>query len=150
MAALFDLKGRPPSRPIGVLVPSLESAMELGQIEGAARDLAQAHWPGALTLVVRTRVVLPDWVGDRNTHTVGLRVPNHPVALELLGGAGPMSVTSANLSGQPEASSDEDARAIFGDRVHYVAGVSPGGMPSTVVDATGSGLVVLRRGPVAV
>ena len=61
-----------------------------------------------------------------------------------------MSVTSANLSGQPEASSDEDARAIFGDRVHYVAGVSPGGMPSTVVDATGSGLVVLRRGPVAV
>lgn len=148
VAALFELKGRPPGRPIGILVDSLERAAELGAIEGPALDMARAHWPGALTLVVPTRVVLPDWVGDSHSRTVGLRVPDHPVALELLEAAGPLSVTSANLTGEPETLTDAGARAVFGDRVHYVAGTSPGGSPSTVVDATGSELVVLREGPV--
>lgn len=148
VATLFELKGRPPGRPIGVLVSSLERASEMGLIAGAAAELARAHWPGALTLVVRPRVVLPDWVGDNQSHTVGIRVPDHPVALELLEAAGPMSVTSANLTGQPDVRSHAEAAAVFGDRIHYLAGTSPGGAPSTVVDATGSSLVVLRRGPV--
>lgn len=150
VATLFELKGRPFGRPIGVLVSSFERAAELGWIEGNAAVLAGEHWPGALTLVVRPRVVLPDWVGDSQSQTVGLRVPDHPVALELLEAAGPMSVTSANLSGQPEARSDVEARAVFGDRVHYLAGTSSGGAPSTVVDATGASLVVLRGGPVEI
>ncbi len=149
VATLFEIKGRPSGRPIGVLVSSFERAAELGLIEGAAVGLARAHWPGALTLVVRPRVVLPDWVGDNQTQTVGIRVPDHPIALELLEEAGPMSVTSANLTGQPDARTDAEARAVFGDRVHYLTGTSPGGAPSTVVDATGVSLVVLRQGPVA-
>lgn len=148
VASLFEIKGRPPDRPIGVLVSSLEQAVEIGLIEGAAAELARAHWPGALTLIVRPRVVLPDWVGDVQSHTVGIRVPDHRVALELLEAAGPMSVTSANLTGQPDVRSDVEARDVFGGRVHYLAGVSPGGSPSTVVDATGGSLVVLRQGPV--
>ncbi|MFO7299647.1 MAG: L-threonylcarbamoyladenylate synthase [Actinomycetes bacterium] len=148
VARLFELKGRPPARPIGILVASLETARELGEIDGYALELARAHWPGALTLVVHARVILPDWVGDRNARTVGIRVPAHPVALELLEAAGPMSVTSANLSGRPDTMDDTEARAVFGDRVHYVPGSCPGGRPSTVVDATGPRPVVLRRGPV--
>jgi L-threonylcarbamoyladenylate synthase len=150
VATLFELKGRPADRPMGLLVASLEEAAEIGLIEGAALDLARSHWPGALTLVVRPRVVLAEWVGDRQANTVGIRVPDHPVALELLQAAGPMSVTSANRSGYPEARNDTEARAIFGDRVHYVAGSSPGGDPSTVVDVTGGRPVVLRQGPVVV
>ncbi len=150
VATLFELKGRPSARPVGILVASLDQATELGVIEGWAIDMARLHWPGALTLVVRPRVVLADWVGDRLTNTVGIRVPDHPVALELLEATGPLSVTSANRSGSPEAGDDAEARATFGDRVHYVAGSSPGGEPSTVVDVTGAIPVVLRPGPVVV
>jgi L-threonylcarbamoyladenylate synthase len=150
VSLLFELKGRPAAKPIGILVASLEQAVSFGLIEGAALELARRHWPGALTLVVRPKVVLADWVGDKQTNTVGIRVPDHPVALELLEATGPLSVTSANLSGQPDASSDDDARRVFGDRVHYVIGTSPGGEPSTVVDATGHRLVVLRQGPLRV
>lgn len=147
---LFELKGRPAAKPVGLLVASLEQAVGMGQIEGIALDLARRHWPGGLTLVVRPLVVLADWVGDRQADTVGIRVPDHPVALELLEATGPLTVTSANRSGSPEATDDAGAREVFGDRVHYVAGTSPGGEPSTVVDVTGSRPVVLRRGPVIV
>jgi L-threonylcarbamoyladenylate synthase len=145
---LYELKGRPESRPIGILVGSVEQAAVVGDMSGAAADLAAEHWPGALTLVVATRVVLPDWVGDRHKRTVGLRMPDHPVALELLQATGPLSVTSANLTGEPDTTSDTEARAVFGDEVYYVSGVSPGGQPSTVVDLTGVHPVVLREGPV--
>lgn len=145
---LYELKGRPESRPIGILVGSVEQAAVIGDMSDAAIALASEHWPGALTLVVTTRVVLPDWVGDRHKRTVGLRMPDHPLALELLRATGPLSVTSANRTGEPDTTSDAEARMIFGDEVHYVPGVSPGGQPSTVVDLTGVRPVVLRDGPV--
>jgi len=95
------------------------------------------------------KVVLADWVGDAQSVTVGLRVPDHPVALELLSRTGPLAVTSANVSGGPETMSDREARAVFGDRVAvYLTGTSPGGDASTVVDATSDRLVLLRQGPV--
>jgi tRNA threonylcarbamoyl adenosine modification protein (Sua5/YciO/YrdC/YwlC family) len=98
---------------------------------------------------VTPKVILADWVGDAQRRTVGLRVPDHPVALELLAAVGPLAVTSANMSGEAESLSDEEARVVFGDRVAvYIEGRSPGGEASTVVDVTGSEVVVLRRGPV--
>ncbi len=148
VAQLFEVKGRPAARPVGLLVASLEQARTMGLIEGEALELARRHWPGALTLVVRPLVILADWVGDRQADTVGIRMPDHSVAIELLEATGPISVTSANRSGFPEATDEAGARAIFGDRVHYVAGSSPGGEPSTVVDVTGTRPVVLRQGPV--
>jgi len=94
-------------------------------------------------------VILADWVGDAQRQTVGLRVPDHPVALELLAAVGPLAVTSANVSGGDESLSHEEARALFGDRVSvYVEGRSPGGQSSTVVKVTGGEVVVLRQGPV--
>jgi tRNA threonylcarbamoyl adenosine modification protein (Sua5/YciO/YrdC/YwlC family) len=146
---LFELKGRPEYKPIGLLVASVAQASEIGEIEGDAVELAGRHWPGALTLVVVPKVILADWVGDQQQETVGLRVPDHPLAIELLSQVGPLAVTSANRSGEPEAMSDVEARALFGDRIPiYLEGTSPGGEASTVVDASGARLAVLRQGPV--
>jgi tRNA threonylcarbamoyl adenosine modification protein (Sua5/YciO/YrdC/YwlC family) len=151
VAKLFDLKGRPELKPIGLLVASIEQAEVIGEIEGVASELAAEHWPGALTLVVTPKVILADWVGDSQSQTVGLRVPDHPVTIELLEAVGPLAVTSANLSGGAESMSDGEARAVFGDRVAvYVEGRAPGGQASTVVDVTGTEVVVLRQGPVAI
>ncbi|HZD21947.1 MAG TPA: L-threonylcarbamoyladenylate synthase [Acidimicrobiia bacterium] len=151
VARLFELKGRPAYKPVGVLVAGMSQASEIAEISGAGLQLAQQHWPGALTLVVRPRVVMADWVGDQQLRTLGVRVPDHPMALELLTATGPLAVTSANESGGRETRSDSEARAIFGDRIRiYVPGVATGGEASTVVDATGTELAVLRDGPVRV
>lgn len=150
IARLFEIKGRPTHKPIGLLVATLEQAGEIGHLDESAMSLANRHWPGALTLVVRPRVVMADWVGDRQRNTVGLRMPDHEVALGLLVAVGPLAVTSANASGEPDSVDDEEARAIFGDSVAlYIRGRSPGGVPSTVVDATTERLAVLREGSVS-
>jgi L-threonylcarbamoyladenylate synthase len=151
VARLFELKGRPEHKPIGLLLASVEQAGELGDISRNAEALAARYWPGALTLVVTPKVILADWVGGAQRRSVGLRVPDHPVAIEILSRVGPLAVTSANLTGGNESMSDADARAVFGDLVAvYVEGRATGGESSTVVDATGDGLVVLRQGPVRV
>lgn len=148
-ARLFEIKGRPERKPVGLLAADIDQASEVGEIEGRAKELAREHWPGALTLVVTPRVVLADWVGDAQLRTVGLRVPDHPVARQLLHAVGPLAVTSANRSGEKEAHDDREARALLGDAVAvYLPGTSPGGEPSTVVAASGGELVVLREGPV--
>jgi tRNA threonylcarbamoyl adenosine modification protein (Sua5/YciO/YrdC/YwlC family) len=147
---LFDLKGRPEGKPVGLLVASIDQAVEIGDMGEYATDLARRHWPGALTLIVSLRVVTADWVGDRQRHTIGLRVPDHPGALDLLRGAGPLAVTSANVSGGAETMDAAAARMIFGDGVAvYLEGVAPGGQASTVVDVTGVKPVVIREGPVS-
>lgn len=150
VALLYELKGRPARKPIGLLAASVEQVDEIADL-GAGRDLARAHWPGALTLVIRPRVVIPDWVGDRALGTVGVRVPDHGLLRELLSSTGPLAVTSANRSGQPDLVDDRAARAVFGDRVScYLPGTSPGGTASTVVDVTAGQIRVLRRGPISV
>ncbi len=151
VARLFELKGRPDHKPIGLLVASLEQARQIGEMGDVASELAEAHWPGALTLVVTPSVILADWVGDSQRMTVGLRVPDHPLLLGLLAEVGPLAVTSANLTGGPESVSDVEARALFGDRVSvYLEGTAPGGEASTVVDVSGSEVVVLRQGPIRI
>ena len=148
---LFEIKGRPEHKPVGLLVGTMEQALEIGVLEGPARTLAADHWPGALTLVVRPRVVLANWVGDAHAETVGLRMPDHQSALELLQATGVLAVTSANRSGGRELMDDAAARTEFGSEVAvYLPGVSPGGEASTVVDATAPNLTVLRQGPVSI
>lgn len=148
---LFELKGRPEHKPVGVLVATIDQAREIGEITDQAAELAARHWPGALTLIVTPKVVLSDWVGDKQSRTVGIRVPDHPVASHLLELSGPLAVTSANRTGGEETMSDREARDIFGDEVAvYLEGRAPGGQASTVVDATGPDLTVLREGPVRI
>lgn len=148
---LYELKGRPEHKPVGVLVATLEQAAQIGHLGDDAATLAERHWPGALTLIVAPKVVMADWVGDKQRRTIGIRVPDHDVARSLLERSGPLAVTSANESGGPETMSDQEAREVFGDRVAvYLEGVAPGGEASTVVDATGTRLTVVRDGPVQI
>ena len=151
VARLFELKGRPPHKPVGVLVATVEQAAEIADLGETGWRLAAAHWPGALTLVVRPKVVMADWVGDEQRETIGIRVPDHEVATELLRRTGPLAVTSANRSGEAETMDDRTARSLFGDSVAvYLVGTAPGGAASTVVDLTGTAVTVLRQGPVAI
>ncbi len=148
--ALFDLKGRPYDKPVALLVDSAEQAQQIVEVPPAAMALADRHWPGPLTLVVRSQIDLPPWVGDRRG-TVGVRIPDHPVARALLAAAGPLAVTSANRSGEPPARDADGARAIFGDAVaEYLEGTCRGGEASTVVDMTVDPPRVVRPGPVQI
>lgn len=150
VAALYDAKGRPEHKPIGLLAASLSQAEEIADL-ATCRDLAEEHWPGALTLVVRPKVLISDWVGDGAMGTVGIRVPDHDLLRDLLEVTGPLAVTSANRSGGPETLDDGAAKAAFGSLVQvYLRGRCPGQVASTVVDATAGELRLLRAGPVVI
>ena len=148
---LFEIKGRPEHKPVGILAASIEQAALIGEIEGEALRLATQHWPGALTLIVIPRVILAGWVGDAQRRTVGIRVPDHVLARRLIEETGPLAVTSANVSGGREVVDAQEAEEVFGEAVaEYLPGVSPGGEASTVVDASGAHLAVLRSGPIEI
>ena len=144
--ALFQLKGRPSEKAIPVLVASIADAERLAVFPPVARQLAHDHWPGPLTLVLATQ----PGAGTEARQTIGLRMPNHPLTVELLTIGGPLAVTSANLSGGTPARSDREAREMFGDQVElYLPGVCPGRAASTVIEVLPDHPPrVLRAGPV--
>ena len=147
---LYDLKGRDDDKPIAILVASLEQGLVLGAMSDRALELADRYWPGAATLVVPRLDTAPQWLGDREKRTVGLRCPDHPVALSLLELTGPLAVTSANRSDAEPVTTAQEAEAVFKDAVlTYLPGDAGGGDPSTLIDLTQPAEVVLRRGPVA-
>jgi tRNA threonylcarbamoyl adenosine modification protein (Sua5/YciO/YrdC/YwlC family) len=147
--AVFVLKGRPEVKPLAILVASVEQGMTLASFSDRALELAERHWPGALTLVLPRLATAPDWLGHRSRRTVGLRCPDHGVALELLERTGPLVVTSANVSGREAVLDDEEARDLFGEAVSiYLEGRAPGGRASTVLDLTEPSPHVLREGPI--
>jgi L-threonylcarbamoyladenylate synthase len=148
VAALFELKGRPDEKAIPVLAATVAQLLEIVEIPPEVEDMALEHWPGPLTLVLRRHVQLPDWVGDREHGTVAVRIPDHPVALDLLAASGPLAVTSANRSGDPPALHEAEARGLLGGGVAvYLEGRCPGGASSTVVDMTTDPPTMLREGP---
>ncbi|MGY4870151.1 L-threonylcarbamoyladenylate synthase [Mycolicibacterium elephantis] len=152
VAALLAAKGRGPDMPVPVLVGSWHTIEGLVyNVPAAARELIRAFWPGALSLVVRQAPSLQWDLGDAHG-TVMLRMPLHPVAIELLREVGPMAVSSANTSGRPPAVTVDEARDQLGDRVQVYldAGPSTQQAASTIVDLTGSSPRVLRQGPVTV
>ena len=114
---IFIAKGRPGIKPLAILVADLEQALELGAFGERGLELAEEHWPGALTLVVPKLKSVPEWIGDNERRTLGLRCPDHPVALEFLRSSGPLAVTSANISGRPAVLTAESARNLFGGRL---------------------------------
>ncbi len=149
--ALFRVKGRERDKPIGLLAAEVEQALELVEVSPAGAELARRHWPGALTVVGRSRIPLPPGVGDPEGGTVGVRVPAAEATLRLLAVTGPLAVTSANRSGHPPALDHLEARAVFGKVVAlYLPGRCPGGSASTVIDASSPALRVLRPGPISV
>ncbi|BBY82599.1 threonylcarbamoyl-AMP synthase [Mycolicibacterium pulveris] len=152
VAALLAAKGRGRDMPVPVLVGSWHTIEGLVyNVPAAARELIRAFWPGALSLVVRQAPSLQWDLGDAHG-TVMLRMPLHPVAIELLREVGPMAVSSANTSGRPPAVTVAEARDQLGERVQVYldAGPSAQQSASTIVDLTGASPRVLRQGPITV
>jgi L-threonylcarbamoyladenylate synthase len=146
---LYAVKGRNGAKAIPVL---LSSPDELPQVtagmNATARRLAQRFWPGPLTLVVPRHLALPENLS--NLPTIGVRMPDHPVALALMRRSGPLAVTSANKSGGENASTAQEVLAQLDGRIELIldGGRTPGGLPSTVVDCTSAELAILRQGPI--
>ena len=151
VARLLAAKGRGKHMPPPVLIPSVATVDGLGRdVSAPARALMDAFWPGPLTVIVWAQLSLAWDLGD--THgTVALRVPDHPAALALLTRTGPLAVTSANRTGEPAATSVEAAQAQLGNAVslYLDGGDSPLGVASTIIDATGAGLSLVREGGIS-
>jgi L-threonylcarbamoyladenylate synthase len=154
---LFAAKSRPPEKAIAVLLADEQQAREIGVLSEAAAALAGAFWPGGLTLVVPRRVDRPvpaALTGGAEAPgavaTVGLRVPDHAAPRALAAALGPLPTTSANRSGEPEARDAAEIERLLGDSLDLVldGGPSIGGPASTVVDATGETLRILREGAI--
>ena len=150
---LFAAKRRPPDKGIMLLLEDAAQAGSIGLLGPAARALAEACWPGGLTLVVPQRpdVSLPA-VLTGGAATIGLRVPDHGAPRALARSLGPLPVTSANVSGAPEARDADAIQDQLGEVVELIldGGPAHGGPASTIVDCTGERPVVLRAGAVAV
>ncbi len=148
--SLYIAKGRDASKAIAVLVGK-PGDLELitGEMTEAAHRLTEQFWPGPLTLVVPRHPGLPVNLSPRPT--IGVRMPDHPVALALLKSAGALAVTSANLSGAESPTSANSVMDQLTGRIAMIldGGITPGGVPSTVVDCTGPKPVILRQGPVS-
>ncbi len=145
---LAALKNRAAEQPVAVLVASLEQAEGVGVLSDEARSLAERWWPGPLTLVLRRRPGL-DWDLGDPPDTVGVRLPDHDLVRRLAEAVGPLATTSANRHGEATPSTaGEAAGALTRSPDLVVDGGSCAGSASTVVDATGDRLTVLRPGPI--
>jgi L-threonylcarbamoyladenylate synthase len=148
---LFEVKRRPPDKGIMLLLASADQAPRIGVMTPAALALAEACWPGGLSIVIpqRSDIDLPAALTAR-TRTIGLRVPAHATPRTLAAGVGPFPVTSANVSGLPEARDATEIQAQLGESIDLIldAGPAHGGPASTVVDCTADRPQVLRIGAV--
>ncbi|MFG2750088.1 L-threonylcarbamoyladenylate synthase [Streptomyces xanthophaeus] len=145
---LLAAKGRGRGMPTPVLIGSPNTLHGLvTDFSEQAWELVDAFWPGALTLVAKHQPSLAWDLGDTQG-TVAVRMPLHPVAIELLTEVGPMAVSSANLTGHPAPEDCDAAREMLGDSVsvYLDGGPTPGIQPSSIVDVTGKVPVLLREG----
>jgi L-threonylcarbamoyladenylate synthase len=146
---LYIVKGRNNTKAIAVL---LGRTMDLDQVttdlRPEARQIAEHFWPGPLTLIVPRHPNLPDILAP--LPTIGVRIPDHPLALALLQATGPLAVTSANLSGGKNTMTAQQVYKQLNGRVHLIldGGRTPGGIPSTVIDCTTPEPEILREGPI--
>lgn len=148
--SIYAAKERPVEKAIPILLGDVSDLKKVAsEVPEMALKLAVHFWPGPLTLVVPKHPGLPEAVSA--TATVGVRVPDHPVARELLRTAGPLAVTSANRSGEGSLSTAREVLEQLGGRIALVIdGMrAPGGAPSTVVDCTTAQPQILRPGPVS-
>ncbi|MEO8141825.1 MAG: L-threonylcarbamoyladenylate synthase [Sphingomicrobium sp.] len=154
VARIYAAKGRPSFNPLIVHVPDLAAAQRLGVFDDDARALAEAHWPGPLTIVVPARgdngiaAIVTAGLG-----TIALRVPAHPAMQALLAATRrPLAAPSANASGRISPTRAAHVLASLDGRIALVidGGATARGIESTIVAATGGGLRLLRRGPIEV
>jgi len=146
---LYALKGRPETSALTLIAADIDQLRSAAELSAPARRLAAAFWPGPLTIVLRAKAaVAPALAGGTS---VGVRVPDHPVATALARAAGVcVTATSANRSGATAASSADAAMTALPDLDAVIdAGPARGGAPSTIVDASGAEISLIRAGAVA-
>ncbi len=148
---LYTIKGRPEDKPIPLVLGSVDDVHKVSQnLPPFFFHLTEKYWPGGLTIIVQSKNLLPQLTAGGTS--VGLRIPNQPLLLKILQEfGGPLAITSANLSGQPAATSPKE----FGDeltaRLDFIAddGKTPGPIPSTVYDISVSPYIVHREGVIS-
>ena len=146
--SIYTAKDRPLEKAIPILIGDMSDLDKVADnIPEMALRFAARFWPGPLTCIVPKKRTLPPAVSA--TETVAVRIPDHPDALTLLRAAGPMAVTSANISGQASPSTAQDVYDQLNGRIPLIldGGETPGGTASTIVDCTGEKPVILREGP---
>jgi tRNA threonylcarbamoyl adenosine modification protein (Sua5/YciO/YrdC/YwlC family) len=136
--ALLAAKGRGPQSPPPVLIGTIQTLQALAEdVPDVANRLAETFWPGALTMILKSQSSLT-WDLGETKGTVALRMPDHKIALALLQETGPLAVSSANLTGEPAATTCQQAEQYLGDSVavYLDGGNSPKGEASTILDLT--------------
>lgn len=147
---VFKAKERSRDKPVSIAVDSLSMAYFAGKLSRDAEGLIQEFLPGPLTVIVEKRPIISD-ILSAGTNKIGIRIPDHPVALEIIREFGrPITTTSANISGKPEPFEVGSAVEQLGDLVSMAidSGKSGPAGPSTVVDLT-EGYEILREGPIS-
>jgi len=148
---LYAVKQRPQEKPMPLIIGNrglLSSIVD--SINASAESLMDRFWPGPLTLLLPARKNVSRFI-TAGTGRVAVRIPGESIALSLAGITGfPITATSANPSGLPPAEDAETVIEYFGDAIDLVidAGPTPGGLPSTIVDATGDVIKILREGAI--
>ena len=154
VARIYQAKGRPSFNPLIVHVPDLAAAERIGDFDGAARALAERHWPGPLTLVVPLRQGSGiASIVTAGLPTIGLRVPAHPAMQALLRAVErPLAAPSANASGSISPTRAEHVLRSLGGRIPLIldGGAAERGIESTIIAATGGPLRLLRPGPIQI
>jgi L-threonylcarbamoyladenylate synthase len=150
---LRELKGRDEKKPISIIVADLRMAGEYAVVTPLAQKLADKFLPGKLSIVLTAKDNLPAEL-TAGTGTVAIRIPNHPVPLQLVRDFGrPITATSANIAGMPTELSVEKILAQFGNKAHLITRTIDGGQlfgtPSTLVDARGDTPLILREGAIS-
>ena len=149
---IYHVKGRPLNKPIPLLLNSAESLPQVARdIAPEAWLLTKKFWPGALTLVLHRKPVVPDIVTGSGS-TVALRVPDHAFTLRLIEAVGaPLATTSANLTGHPDPQTAQEVVEYLEGRIDLVldGGRCPGGIPSTVMDLTETPPAIVRPGAIS-
>ena len=144
---LFELKGRPASIAVALLVADADQASRVLQMREIAALLAARFWPGALTIVGDRVDDLPYELGG-DASSIGVRCPDAPYISELCRRVGPIAVTSANRHGEPPVESPALLRELFGSQLLIADGGACSGAPSTVVDVRGEHPRLLRAGAI--
>ena len=144
---LFELKGRDEDKPLSILVSSYYDLQKL-DVVSTIPEIVELYWPGPLTIVVETTKEFADGVGTKNPLSIGVRVPDNQLTIELLKITGPLAVTSANRSGENDIISNIEAQKIFGENIaEYLEGDAVHGSGSTIIDFRVDGGEILREGP---
>jgi L-threonylcarbamoyladenylate synthase len=148
VSRIYAIKRRPDRLELTILAASAADIEDDVDLNAAARTLAAAYWPGALSIICNLRA--RRWAIPRDGDTLSVRVPDHPIALELLRRTGPLATTSANRHGDPPADTAAGVAEALGSEVDSVLDGGPSaGLASTIIDCTTTNPRVLRDGPIS-